>query len=122
MFSRISFSACLLLLIAIPLHAADLPLAAPESVGMSSSKLNQINELMNQQLEDDKLAGGVVIVARKSKVVFFEAYGHRDLANDKPMEKDTIVRLYSMTKSIATAAAMVLVEEGKLEIDAPASK
>lgn len=122
MLSRISFSACLLLLIAIPLHAADLPLAAPKSVGMSSSKLNQINELMNQQLEEDKLAGGVVIVARKGKVVFFEAYGHRDLANDKPMEKDTIVRLFSMTKSITTAAAMMLVEEGKLEVEAPASR
>ncbi len=122
MLTRFSFLVSLFLLISIPIQAADLPMSAPESVGMSPLKLHQINELMQKQLEEDKLAGGVVIVARKGKVVFFEAYGHRDLANDKPMEKDTIVRLFSMTKSIATAAAMMLVEEGKLEIEAPASK
>lgn len=98
---------------------ADLPLAEPEAVGMSSEKLDRINTLMQERVENEKLAGAVVIVARRGKVVFFEAYGKRDLAKSKPMEKDTIVRIYSMTKAIATAAALQLVEEGKLNVDDP---
>lgn len=102
--------------------AAPLPVAQPEAVGMSSAKLAQVTELMNQRVADSKIAGGVVIVARQGKVVYFESFGKRDLASGSPMEKDTIVRLYSMTKGIATAAAMMLVDEGKLKLDEPASK
>ena len=101
---------------------APLPSATPELVGMSSAKLQQISERMKQQIRDDKIAGGVVVVARRDKVVFFEAYGKRDRKSDSPMKKDTIVRLYSMTKAIATAATMMLVDEGKLSVDDPASK
>ena len=103
-------------------QAGELPMAAPEAVGMSPEKLAKVNELMEQQVADGKIAGGVVAVARDGKVILFESYGKRDLKGDKPMEKDTIVRLYSMTKSIATAAAMMLVDEGKINLDDPASK
>jgi len=112
----------LLVLITTPARAADLPTATPESVGMLSSKLAKVTELMNQQVADAKIAGGVVAVARRGKVVYFESFGKRDVASGKPMEKDTIVRLYSMTKAITTAAAMMLVEEGKVDLDDPASK
>jgi len=111
----------LLVLVTARTYAADLPIATPESVGMSSLKLAKVTELMNQQVSDAKIAGGIVVVARRDKVVFFEAYGKRNLASGMPMEKDTIVRLYSMTKAIATAAAMMLVDEGKLKLDVPAS-
>lgn len=119
---RIVFQLLVVFLIAANSFADELPTATPESVGMSSEKLVQVSEVMNMQVADAKIAGGVVIVARDGKVVFFESYGKRDLAAEKPMQKDTIVRLYSMTKSIATAAALMLAEEGQLEIDAPASK
>lgn len=112
----------LLVLIAAPAHAADLPIATPESVGLSSAKLSKVTELMNQQVTDAKIAGGVVVVARRGKVVYFESYGKQDLAASKPMQRDTIVRLYSMTKAIATAAALMLIDDGKLELNAPVSK
>lgn len=103
-------------------HAAELPTATPSSVGMSPTKLAEVTKLMNRQVADGKIAGGVVVVARNGKVVLFEAYGNRDAEAKAAMEKDTIVRLYSMTKAIATAAAMMLVEEGKMGLDDPASK
>ena len=61
-------------------------------------------------------------MARRGKVVHFKAYGMRDVAANKPMQKDTIFRIYSMSKSVASVAAMTLVEEGKLQLDAPVSK
>ena len=112
----------LLFVLASLLHAGELPMAKPEAAGMSSEKLAQVNELMQKQIADGKIAGGVVAIARDGKVIFLESYGKRDIAADKPMETDTIVRLYSMTKGIATAAAMMLVDKGKLSPDDPASK
>ena len=119
---RATFVIALLCLLAARASAADLPTATPESAGMSAAKLAKVNELMNQQVADAKIAGGIVLVARRGKVVYFESYGKKDLAAGKPIQKDTIVRLYSMTKAIATAAAMMLVDDGKLELEAPASK
>jgi CubicO group peptidase (beta-lactamase class C family) len=115
-------SALLLFVLASLVRAGELPTAKPEAVGMSSAKLAKVDELMQQQVKDGKIAGGVVAIARDGKVVFLNAYGERDLDANKPMEKDTIVRLYSMTKAPATAAAMMLVDEGKLSPDEPASK
>ncbi len=101
---------------------SELPVGTPESVGLSSAKLQKVTELMNQEVTNGRIAGGVVAIARRGQVVYFESFGKRDLASGKPMEKDTIVRLYSMTKAIATAAAMMLVDEGQLKLDDPASK
>ena len=120
--SSVAIAIALFVLPGTRVHAADLPVAAPESVGMSSEKLAKVTELMNQQVTDHKIAGGVVVVARRGKVVYFESYGKQDLASGTPMQRDTIVRLYSMTKAIATAAALMLVDEGKLELEAPASR
>ena len=94
----------------------------PKSVGMSSSELAKIDEVINRRIADGKLAGCVVIVARRGKVVYHKSFGQRDMEAGQPMEKDTIVRLYSMTKAIVTVGALMLVEEGKIELDAPVSK
>ena len=61
------------------------------------------------------------IVARHGKVVHFKAHGMMDVEANKPMRKDTIFRIYSMTKPIAAVAVMMLCEEGKLQLDAPVS-
>lgn len=116
------FFIALLFITSSIIRAGELPTAKPEAVGMSSAKLAKVSELMKQQVDVGKVAGGVVAIARDGKVVFFESYGKRDLASGKPMEKDTIVRLYSMTKAPATAAAMMLVDEGKISPDDPVSK
>ena len=105
--------------------AADqgLPFASPAEVGMSAEKLGNIDEIVARKfIEGGQLAGASVLVARRGKVIHFGTYGMRDRARNKPMERDTIVRMYSMTKAVISVAAMILVEEGNLELDAPISK
>ena len=102
--------------------AQSLPTAKPEQVGMSAEKLMQIDSTVQKFIDDRQLAGAVTIVARRGKVVHFEKYGMRDIEANQPMERDTLFRIYSMTKAVVSVAAMMLYEEGKLEIDAPASK
>ena len=94
----------------------------PMAVGMNAEKLEVVNEKMENLLAENRLAGGVVVVARRGKVVHFEAYGKRNLATNEPMEKDTIFRIYSMTKAITSAAALMLWEEEKLDLDDPLSQ
>lgn len=110
-------------LLSVPCHAQvdDLPVALPDQVGMSSSKLEEIGDVVGNRIKENRMPGVVVMIARDGKVVFFESYGDRDKAGQKPMEKDTIFRLYSMSKAVTSAAAMMLVDEGKLSLDEPAS-
>ena len=96
---------------------SELPTAAPASVGMSAVKLAKITASMQTLVDNHRVAGAVAIVIRKGKVVYFHAAGQRDIAGKLPMEKDTIMRFYSMTKPITTVAAMILVEEGKLRLE-----
>ena len=96
-------------------------IAAPHEVGLSAKRLARISTTSQQFIDEEQLAGAVTIVARRGKVVHFEAYGMMDLEANKPMQRDTIFRIYSMTKPIAAAAVMMLCEEGKLQLDAPAS-
>ena len=105
--------------------AADqrLPFATPAEVGMSAEKLGKIDEIVARKfIEGGQLAGASVLVARRGKVIHFGTYGMRDRARNRPMERDTIVRMYSMTKAVISVAAMILVEEGKLALEAPISK
>ena len=95
--------------------------AAPHKVGLSAKRLERISDTAQRFIDEKQLAGAVTVVARRGKVAHFEAYGMMDLAANKPMEKDTIFRIYSMTKPIAAAAVMMLCEEGKLQFNAPVS-
>ncbi len=120
---RLSLLEVLVLLMArVPAWAAELPMSTPEAEGMSAEKLAKVGEVMNGFVKDKKIAGGIVLIARNGKVVFQEAYGQRDLDRKLPVERDTIFRIYSMSKAITSAAALTLVEEGKLDLDAPVSK
>jgi CubicO group peptidase (beta-lactamase class C family) len=106
----------------VPASAAELPTATSEAEGMSAKRLAKVGETMNRFIKDNKIAGGIVLVARNGKVVFQETYGSRNLDGKLPVERDTIFRIYSMSKAITSAAALMLVEEGKLDLDAPVSK
>jgi len=97
-------------------------MAAPLQVGLSPEGLERIDATVQKFIDDKKLAGAVTIVARRGQVAQFEAYGLMDIEAKKPMRKDTIFRIYSMTKPVASVAAMMLHEEGKLELDAPVWK
>ena len=98
-----------------------LPMAKPETVGLDPKKLEEVNEKMKALIEENRLSGGTVVVARKGKVAHFGTYGLRDREAGLPVEKDTIFRIYSMTKAITSAAALMLEEEGKLDLEDPLS-
>lgn len=89
---------------------------------MSPEGLKEVTSSIQNLIDDKQIAGAVTIVARQGRVVHFEAQGMQDIAAAKPMQKDSIFRIYSMTKAVVSVGAMILVEEGKLELDVPASK
>ena len=111
--------ACLTL--ACPVFAQDLQRAAPESVGLSSARLNKATEALEAHIEAGHIAGVVAAVARHGKLVYFEALGQRDLQTRDPMPEDALFRLYSMTRSITSTAVMILWEEGAFQLDDPIS-
>ena len=99
-----------------------LPNAKPESVGMSSERLARLGDGMQSLVQQGRLAGVVTMVARHGKVVEFEAAGKRDIAAGLPMQKDSIFRIYSMSKPITGVAMMMLFEEGKWQLNDPVAK
>lgn len=101
---------------------AGLPMAAPEDVGMSSERLDRIGVAMQRYIDDGLVPGTVTLVARHGKIVHLEARGYRDVENQQPMTADTIFRIASMTKPIASVALMMLYEEGKFQLNDPISK
>ncbi len=118
-------SVCLaasLCLVAPALFAASLPAAKPEAVNMDAAKLGQIRAVMEEQVKANHGAGFVTLVMRDGKVVHHEAAGMADREKRKRMEKDSLFWIASMTKSISVTAVMILVDEGKLSLDEPASK
>ena len=96
--------------------------AKPEDVGLSSERLKRITDLINRHITANNISGAVTLVARNGRVAHFEAEGVMDLASKKPMQKDTIFRIYSMTKPITGVAMMILFEEGKWQLNDPVSK
>ncbi|HWH47181.1 MAG TPA: serine hydrolase domain-containing protein, partial [Burkholderiales bacterium] len=108
--------------VAFAVFAADLPRAKPESVGISSERLENIRKVLGAQVDAGVIPGYVALVARHGKVVYYESYGVQNPNTRKPMSKDSIFRIYSMTKPITSVAAMILVEEGKIKLSDPVSK
>ena len=102
--------------------ANPIPMAAPETVGMSSERLERIGEGMRRMIDAGKIPGTVTLVARRGKVVHFETNGLRNIAAGLPMEEDTIFRLYSQSKPVTGAAVMILFEEGHFLLTDPVSK
>ena len=95
--------------------------AAPHEVGLSADRLTRLSAIAQEFIDDKQLAGAVTVLARRGRIAHLEAYGMMDIEANKPMQKDTIFRIYSMTKPIAAAAVMMLCEEGKLQLDVPVS-
>ena len=122
---RKSLGAMLLLIgvVAVSVASAQsLPSADPGEVGISTDRLQRIADALNRDIEDSQLPGAVVAVARNGLVVYFEAFGFLDKEAGIPMPKDAIFRIYSMTKPLTTVAAMILVEQGRLQLTDPVSK
>jgi CubicO group peptidase (beta-lactamase class C family) len=120
--TRVALAAFALVLSFAALAASvpPLPLAQPESVGMSSARLKKISAAMQKEVADGSFRGAVVMVARKGKLVYQEAFGMQTAT--APMTTDTIFRIYSMTKPLASVAAMMLVEDGRIQLTDPVGK
>ena len=114
--------AFVLLTCASALSAKEIPVVSPAKAGLSEAKLAGVDKFMAQAVANQKLAGGIVIISHKGKVGFFHAYGQQDREAATPMKRDTIFRLYSMSKAITTAGALTLYDAGKLGLDDPVSK
>jgi CubicO group peptidase (beta-lactamase class C family) len=99
-----------------------LPRARPEDVGLSSSRLAQLTPVLQSYVDENKVAGSVALVARRGKLVYFEAFGQRSREEHSPMRTDSVFRIASQSKALVTTAAMILVEQGKLLLTDPVGK
>lgn len=111
-------AACLLL--TSTTWAADLPAASPAEGGLG--RLDRITTFFKADTDSKRLPGAVVMIARHGKVVYHEAFGARDPATGAPMQRDSIFRIYSMTKPVTGVAVLMLMEEGKFRLSDPVSK
>ena len=105
-----------------PASAQGLPTAAPESVGLSSAQLDRVTAGLQAHIDQGHIAGVVAAVVRDGRLVYMEALGQADIEAARPMPKDAIFRLYSMTRSMTSLAAMILWEEGAFQLDDPISR
>jgi CubicO group peptidase (beta-lactamase class C family) len=99
--------------------AEDLPFEKPENVGVSTDRLQRMNNAMQRYIDNDLLAGTVTLVARNGKVVHLESQGWKNKETGEPMSADTIFVIMSMTKPIVSAALMMLYEEGHFLLTDP---
>ncbi len=102
--------------------AAQLPTANPERVGLSPERLDRITAYFANEIAEKRLPGAVILVASKGRIAYFESFGTVDPATGAPMTKDSIFRLWSLTKPFVAVATMSLVEEGGLSLSDPVSK
>ena len=104
------------------LTAREIPVVAPEKAALSAAKLAEVDAFMENSVVAQKIAGGIVMVSHKGKIGFLHTYGQMDREAKKPMQTDTIFRIYSMSKAITTAAALNLYDSHKIGLDDPVSK
>lgn len=100
----------------------DMTTATPEDVGMSSERLDRLNEQMQGFVDRGELAGVHTLIYRKGQVIHENVYGHSDLKQGKALSKDDMWRIYSMTKPIVSVGLMMLYEEGKFQLKDPLGK
>lgn len=120
---RMAVALCVMFvaLLALP-WAAELVTAKPEEVGLSTERLARINAMMQKRIAAGEISGGVTLVARKGRIAHLEAHGVMDTESRKPMSRDAVFRIASMTKPVAGVAVMMMLEEGKLRLTDRVSK
>lgn len=110
-----------IILFTSPVFGQDLPhTVSPESVGLSSNRLQHIDKLMTRLVDESKIGGSIVLIARKGKPAYFEAFGMADI--DKPMRKNDLIRIASFTKPVTCVAVMQLYEQGLILLSDPVAK
>jgi CubicO group peptidase (beta-lactamase class C family) len=96
--------------------------AKPEEVGLSSQRLERLSQFFKQEIEQSRLPGVVMAIARQGRLAYYERFGFRDKAGEAEMPKNAVFRIYSMTKPLVSVAAMMLMEEGRLQLTDPVAK
>ena len=102
--------------------AADFPVGEPDTYGLSADRLTRIHQVIQTEIDANRMPGAIVLVARKGFITHAETIGFQDKAAGKPLQRDAIFRAYSMTKPLVSVLAMMMVEEGKLQLADPVSK
>jgi CubicO group peptidase (beta-lactamase class C family) len=103
---------------------STLPLSgdSPRSVGISEERLERIDQMLINAIENNLIPGAVALIARNGKIVYHKAFGLADSETNKSLRRDDIFRIASQTKAITSTAIMMLWEEGKFRLDDPISK
>jgi CubicO group peptidase (beta-lactamase class C family) len=96
--------------------------AVSNGAGLSEERLGRIDNVINEYVDNEGVAGASVMIYRNGQVGYFKTFGVQDVEKDIPMQKDTIFRIYSMTKAITSTAVLMLQEEGYFFINDPVSK
>jgi CubicO group peptidase (beta-lactamase class C family) len=115
-------AALLCFMTTVTVEAQSLPSVRPEQVGLSSERLQRIMDMLKADVDKRVIPGAIVLVARHGKIAYFETVGVRDPATKAPMTKDSIFRIYSMSKPITSVSAMMLWEDGRFNLSEPVSK
>jgi CubicO group peptidase (beta-lactamase class C family) len=102
--------------------ARDLSKATPESVGISPERLIRLDQGLRKFIDENRLAGVTTLLARHGRIVHTDSYGKKDIRRADPIQRDSIFRIYSMTKPVTGVAMMMLYEEGKWRLDDPVSR
>ena len=100
----------------------ELPHGSPEDVGMSTERLKEIDDLVQEYIDDGRVRGVVIGITRRNKVVYLEAHGVIDDTTERPMRKDTMFHMASSTKPVLGVAAMMMIEEGLISPEDPVEK
>ena len=122
MIRRCTITFALLALVSVPTSAQLFPVAEPEDVGLSSERLQRIDDVFGSYVEESRIAGAVGIVLRHGKLVYTGAWGMRDVAASDRSEVDDIFRIASRTKPITSVAGMSLFEEGRFFLTDPVGR
>jgi len=116
-----TFALLLTLALVVSAHA-QLPATSPSRAGFDPARLEGLHAITKRFVEEGQHAGAITLLARNGKLVDFQAFGYRDLEQRLPMERDTICRVYSMSKIITSVGVLMLFEEGRFNLDDPVAK
>jgi CubicO group peptidase (beta-lactamase class C family) len=108
--------------LAAPVSAATVEFGPPPGAELSREKLSPIDDFVNGEVASGRIPGAIVLIQHHGEPVYFRSFGKRDVEKGTPMTADTIFPIHSVTKTVTSVAAMMLVDRGKIALDDPVSK
>src|ERR1700755_322266 len=115
-------AATVAVMVAATSPGASMELGPPAGAAPSLDKLSRIDEFINGEIAAGNIPGAIVLIQRHGKPIYFKTFGKRDVEKGTPMTADAIFPIHSVTKTITSVAAMMLVDRGRISLDDPVSK